>query len=54
MFLCVRTVDHPFLATSPDSVIWLLNDQFGIVEVKCPHKRRDSSIEMACRILHFA
>ena len=43
------SVDYPFLATSPDGVIWLGNEEFGIVEVKCPYKHRDSSIEMACQ-----
>ena len=46
MFL---SVDYPFLATSPDGVIWLRNEKFGIVEVKCPYKHHDNSIEMACQ-----
>ena len=43
------SVDYPFLATSPDGVIWLRNEKFGIVEVKCPYKHRDNSIEIACQ-----
>ena len=43
------SVDYPFLATSPDGVIWLRNEKFGIVEVKCPYKHHDNSIEMACQ-----
>jgi len=45
----VLSVDYPFLAASPDGVIYLRNDEFGIMEVKCLYKHRDSSIEMACQ-----
>jgi len=48
------SVDYPFLTTSPDGVIHLRNEEFGIMEVKCPYKHCDSSIEMACRIPHSA
>ena len=43
------SVEYPFLATSPDGIIYLGNEEFGIVEVKCPYKHRDSSIELACQ-----
>ena len=43
------SVDYPFLATSPDGIIRLGNQEFGIVEVECPYKHRDSSIELACQ-----
>ena len=43
------SVDYPFLATSPDGVIWLRNEKFGIIEVKCPYKHCDNSIEMVCQ-----
>ena len=41
--------DYPFLATSPDGIIKLGSQEFGIVEVKCPYKHRDSSIQLACQ-----
>lgn len=46
MFL---SIDYRFLATSPDSIILLDNEKFGIVEVKCPYKDRDNSIETTCQ-----
>ena len=42
------SVEHPFLATSPDGIILLGNEEFSIIEVKCPYKHRDSYIEKAC------
>ena len=47
------SIDYPSLATSPDSIILLDNEKFGIVEVdievKSPYKHCDNSIETACQ-----
>ena len=37
------------LEMATDGVIHLRNGEFGIMEVKCPYKHHDSSIEMACQ-----
>jgi len=47
------SVDYPFLATSPDGTICLANEEFAILEVKCPYKHRESSIEIACQDVAF-
>ena len=43
------SVEFPYLATSPDGIIPLANGKFGVVEVKCPYKHRNNSIEVACK-----
>ena len=30
--------EYPYLATSPDGIIHLMNEEFGVTEVKCPYK----------------
>jgi len=38
---------YPYLATSPDGLI-SVGTELGLVEVKCPFKHRESTIEEAC------
>ena len=35
--------EFPYLATSPDGVISIDNERFGVIEVKCPFKHRKNS-----------
>ena len=39
---------YPYLATSPDGIVYLTNEEFSVVEVKCPYKHRDIKIVDAC------
>ena len=46
---------HPFLGASPDAYVCdtARQDQFGLVEIKCPYKYRDLFIEEACTNTDF-
>ena len=45
--------EYPHLATSPDGVIRLTNEEFAVIEVKCPYKHRDHSIADSCEDAAF-
>ena len=40
--------DHPFLGASPDGVVFGDGSEMGLVEVKCPYKHREHTLEEAC------
>lgn len=43
-FVCT---DHLFLGASPDGVVFSKQGEMGLVEIKCPYKHRDSTLEDA-------
>lgn len=45
--------EFPYLATSPDGVISIDSERFGVIEVKCPFKHCKNSIEEACKDTAF-
>ena len=47
------TEEYPYLATSPDGIIHLTNEEFGVIEVKCPYKHREHTIADACKDAGF-
>jgi len=42
------STDYPYLSTSPDGIIPLSASSFGLIEVKCPFKHKNSKIAEAC------
>jgi len=38
--------EFPYLAKSPNGVITIDNERFGMIEVKCPFKHHNNSIEV--------
>ena len=40
--------EYPYLATSFDGIVHLIDEDFCVIEVKCPYKHRDSTIQDAC------
>ena len=36
--------EYPYLATSPDGIFHLTDEEFSVIEIKCPYKHRDSTI----------
>lgn len=45
--------EYPYLATSPDGIIHLMNGEFGVIEVKCPYKHHEHTIVDACKDAAF-
>ena len=45
--------EFPYLATSPDGVITIDNERFGVIEVKCAFKHCNSSIKVTRKDSHF-
>ena len=41
--------DHPFLGGSPNVIVFHDGNEMGLVEVKCPDKHREHTLEEACR-----
>ena len=41
--------DHPFLGASPDGIVFNDGNEMGLVEVKCPYKHREHTLEEACK-----
>jgi len=46
---------HPFLGASPDGYVHdpSRKEQYGLVEIKCPYKYREVSVEDACKNSDF-
>ena len=45
--------EYPYLATSPDGIFHLTDDEFSVIEVKCPYKHCDNTIWDACNDKEF-
>ena len=43
------TRDHPFLGASPDGIVFNDGNEMGLVEVKCPYKHCEHTLEEACK-----
>ena len=42
--------DHPFLGASPDGIVFDDGNEMGLVEVKCPYKHREHTLERHAKI----
>lgn len=45
--------EYPYLSTSCDGVVHLVNEKFAVVEVKCPYKHHDHTIAGLCEDAAF-